>query len=228
MSATDEPVLMAYGDCGVLVEEADLVAAMRVGRVLRGAWVSGALDDVIDLVPAARTVLAVASRPERQRAAARQVREALAAGGSGGGDRTRTGDGAGAAEIEVVVGYDGADLDEVGRLTGLGADGVVDAHTAAVWTVAFAGFAPGFAYLVDPEVGEDGPLAVPRRDEPRTAVPVGAVGLAGPFSGVYPRESPGGWQLIGHTDEAMWDADRDPPARLAPGDRVRFERAERP
>ena len=118
--------------------------------------------------------------------------------------------------------YDGEDLAEVGRLTGLGERGVVEAHTGQTWTVAFAGFSPGFGYLI----GQDDRLHVPRRDNPRTKVPAGSVGLAGEFSGVYPRESPGGWQLLGRTDLAMWDLDRDPPALLHPGVRVRFVESE--
>lgn len=118
--------------------------------------------------------------------------------------------------IDVV--YDGADLDDVARLTGLSAEQVVDAHTAAPLRVGFAGFAPGFAYLI----GGDRRLHVPRRAEPRTRVPAGSVGLAGEFSGVYPRETPGGWQLIGHTDAVLWDVERDPPALLVPGTWVRF------
>ena len=119
--------------------------------------------------------------------------------------------------IDVV--YDGADLDEVARLTGLDRRrGDRRAHRHAPWRVGFGGFAPGFAYLV----GGDERLNVPRRAEPRTKVPAGSVGLAGEFSGVYPRESPGGWQLIGHTDAALWDVDRDPPALLTPGMWVQF------
>ena len=117
--------------------------------------------------------------------------------------------------------YDGPDLAEVARLTGLGEDEIVAAHTGTLWRVAFGGFAPGFAYLV----GGDPRLQVPRRDEPRTKVPAGAVGLAGEFSGIYPRESPGGWRLIGRTDVAMWDLDRDAPALLAAGSTVQFVRA---
>jgi KipI family sensor histidine kinase inhibitor len=98
---------------------------------------------------------------------------------------------------------------------------VVEAHTEQVWTVGFVGFAPGFGYLV----GEDARLKVPRRDAPRSAVPVGAVGLADEYSGVYPRRSPGGWQLIGRTEVAMWDVARDPPALLRPGGTVRFVEA---
>ena len=118
--------------------------------------------------------------------------------------------------IETV--YDGEDLAEVGRLTGLGADGVVAAHTGQIWTVAFGGFAPGFGYMV----GENQALEVPRRSSPRTAVPAGSVALAGNYSAVYPRKSPGGWQLIGRTAARMWDLSREQPALAAPGDRVQF------
>jgi KipI family sensor histidine kinase inhibitor len=125
------------------------------------------------------------------------------------------------APVEITVVYDGPDLTEVARLTGLAEDEIVAAHTGTPWRIAFGGFAPGFAYLT----GGDPRLSVPRRDEPRTTVPAGAVGLAGEYSGVYPRPSPGGWQLIGRTDAVLWDADRDPPALLAPGGSVRFRAA---
>jgi KipI family sensor histidine kinase inhibitor len=116
------------------------------------------------------------------------------------------------------VTYDGADLAEVARLSGLTTAQVIAAHTATPLRVGFGGFAPGFAYLV----GGDPRLHVPRRAEPRTRVPAGSVGLAGEFSGVYPRESPGGWQLIGRTDAALWDVTRDKPALLTPGMWVQF------
>jgi KipI family sensor histidine kinase inhibitor len=121
--------------------------------------------------------------------------------------------------VPVRVVYDGPDLAEVAELTGLGVAGVVAAHTGTPWRVAFGGFAPGFSYLAD----GDPRLVVPRRSEPRTSVPAGSVGLAGEFSGVYPRESPGGWQLVGRTDAVLWDARRTPPALLSPGTWVRFE-----
>lgn len=114
--------------------------------------------------------------------------------------------------------YDGEDLPAVARLTGLSAEAVITAHSTQTWTVAFAGFAPGFGYLV----GENQRLAVPRRSEPRTAVPAGAVGLAGEYSAVYPRQSPGGWQLIGRTNRQMWNLEWERPALLSPGDRVQF------
>lgn len=121
-------------------------------------------------------------------------------------------------EVEVPVVYDGADLDDVAQLSGLTTAEIIEAHTGAPWTVAFGGFAPGFSYLV----GGDPRLRVPRRQSPRSRVPTGAVGLAGEFSGVYPRESPGGWQLIGRTDLTMWDSARDEPALLVAGMTVRF------
>ena len=125
---------------------------------------------------------------------------------------------------EISVVYDGADLAEVGALTGLGERGVVEAHTGQTWTVAFGGFAPGFPYLVadDPHEASGPPWEVPRRAEPRTSVPAGAVGLASRYCGIYPRPSPGGWQLIGRTDAVLWDIDRSPPALLTPGQWVRF------
>lgn len=120
--------------------------------------------------------------------------------------------------VTVDVLYDGPDLAEVAALTGLGVDGVVAAHTGSPWRVAFTGFAPGFGYLV----GGDPRLRVPRRETPRPEVPAGSVGLAGEFSGVYPRVSPGGWQLVGRTDAPLWDERRDPPALLRPGTVVHF------
>lgn len=121
-------------------------------------------------------------------------------------------------EVEIRVVYDGPDLAVVARHCGLPAEEIVRRHAAATWTVGFAGFAPGFAYLT----GGDPALEVPRLDRPRPRVEAGSVGLAGRFSGIYPRPSPGGWQLIGRSDAPLWDLDRDDPALLHPGDRVRF------
>lgn len=164
-----------------------------------------AFEDSIDAVLGARTVL-LRGEPPRLRALV---------------ERTTPSDSAAGEDqpvLDIPTRYDGEDLADVSALTGLSTDEVIAAHTGSLWTVAFGGFAPGFAYLT----GGDPRLVVPRRDSPRTAVPAGAVGLAGEFSGVYPRESPGGWQLIGHTSLAMWDLDRDRPALLHAGGRVRF------
>ncbi|MBF6672600.1 carboxyltransferase domain-containing protein [Glutamicibacter halophytocola] len=120
--------------------------------------------------------------------------------------------------VEVPVHYDGEDLAVVAELTGLSVEAVVNAHTSQTWRAVFGGFAPGFAYLL----GENQELNVPRRDTPRTKVPAGAVALAGEYSAVYPRQSPGGWQLIGHTDLHMWDLQRENPALIRPQDTVQF------
>lgn len=122
------------------------------------------------------------------------------------------------APLVVPVTYDGADLDSVAARTGTTRDGLVAWHTGQVWTSAFCGFAPGFSYLT----GTSPSLDVPRRTASRTVVPSGAVALAGEFSAVYPRSSPGGWQLIGRTVVAMWSLDRDPPALAPAGTRIRF------
>ena len=188
--------ILACGDTAVLLDCTDLDEAQR--------WYA-ALEDSTDAVLGAQTVL-LRGIPERLRAVVARTTPA---------DSVIRED---QPVLDIPIRYDGEDLAEVARLTGLSADDVVAAHAGSTWTVAFGGFAPGFAYLT----GGDPRLAVPRRDSPRTSVPAGAVGLAGPYCGVYPRESPGGWQLIGHTPTAMWDLDKDPPALLHPGGRVRF------
>ncbi|MER6676205.1 allophanate hydrolase subunit 1 [Streptomyces sp. NPDC000983] len=120
--------------------------------------------------------------------------------------------------VELPVRYDGPDLADVAAHWGVTAEEVARVHAGTEFTVAFCGFAPGFGYLTGLPPRYD----VPRRGTPRTAVPAGAVALAGPYTGVYPRSSPGGWQLIGSTDAVLWDHARVPAALLAPGTRVRF------
>jgi KipI family sensor histidine kinase inhibitor len=120
--------------------------------------------------------------------------------------------------VELAVSYDGPDLESVAERCAMAVEEVVELHRQSDFVVAFCGFAPGFAYLS----GLPKKLQVPRLEEPRSKVPAGSVGLAGTFTGVYPRSSPGGWQLIARTHERLWDVDRDPPALLMPGTRVRF------
>jgi KipI family sensor histidine kinase inhibitor len=122
--------------------------------------------------------------------------------------------------IEIPVVYDGADLAEVAELAQLSSEEVVERHAAAEYVAAFIGFAPGFAYLI----GGDERLHVPRRAHPRKRVPAGSVAIGGPYSGVYPRDTPGGWRLLGRTTVSLFDATREQPALLASGDRVRFVR----
>lgn len=120
--------------------------------------------------------------------------------------------------FEIPVRYDGEDLEEVARLAGLSRDAVVRLHAGAAYSVRFLGFQPGFPYLdgLPPE------LDLPRLERPRVRVPAGSVAIAAGRCGIYPRESPGGWRLIGTTPAVLFDAAKDPPALLSPGDRVRF------
>lgn len=207
--------VLAYGDRSLLIEVDTTDDAITWTSALGNTELPG----VVDIIPGARTVLVVTDSPTRL-PAIRGAMDSLLPTPSG----TPASDAvAGGLVVEVPVTYDGADLEEIGRLTGLSIAEVIAAHTGTPWKVAFGGFAPGFAYLI----GGDARLEVPRRDEPRTKVPAGAVGLAGEFSGIYPRTSPGGWQLLGHTDLAMWDAGREPPALLRPGCSVQFREAGR-
>ncbi|MEV7213254.1 allophanate hydrolase subunit 1 [Kitasatospora cineracea] len=198
--------VLRCGSDAVLIETEDAEQAQRLHAALRDTPPTG----VGELVPAARTVLVhydpAATDWQRLRAAVTAL-------------PLRPAPPAEAAETLLVpVRYDGPDLAEVARRTGLTPDQVVARHTAGHYRVAFCGFAPGFAYLT----GLDPRLRVPRRAEPRTRVPTGAVAIADEYTGVYPRTSPGGWQLLGTTDLRLWDTTADPPTRLRPGTAVRF------
>jgi KipI family sensor histidine kinase inhibitor len=188
------------GDQGALIELPDNGAAVRLAGLLREER-----SDLLDVVIGHTTVLVTwaGEKPDLDDA----VKRALVAEAGPAGRL-----------VEIPVVYDGPDLDEVARLTGLSPEEVIARHTGAEHVAAFIGFQPGFAYLT----GGDTLLHVPRRDVPRTSVPGGTVAIAGPYSGVYPRESPGGWRLLGSTTALMFDPAREPPALLAPGDRVRF------
>ena len=124
-------------------------------------------------------------------------------------------------DVTVEVHYDGADLETLAASLSMSQDALVDWHTSTTWAAAFGGFAPGFTYCVPADPAHA--LDVPRHDSPRAAVPDGAVALAGDFSAVYPRTSPGGWQLLGTTTRSFWDADAEHPALLSPGDRVHYQ-----
>ena len=120
--------------------------------------------------------------------------------------------------VEIFVRYDGDDLDFVAEQCGITTREVISLHTSVDFTVEFCGFAPGFAYLI----GLPSSLILPRRTTPRPRVTAGSVAIAAHYSAVYPRESPGGWHVLGTTTHDMWDIDRRPPAVLQPGMRVRF------
>ncbi|MCG5450803.1 5-oxoprolinase subunit B family protein [Micromonospora hortensis] len=130
-----------------------------------------------------------------------------------------TGDGAdGAADVDVPVIFDGPDLPAVAEHWGVDVPAVRHRLTITRFRVAFCGFAPGFPYLT----GLPTELALPRLATPRPRVPAGSVALAGPYAGIYPGASPGGWLLVGRTDLVLFDVAADPPARLGPGTTVRM------
>jgi KipI family sensor histidine kinase inhibitor len=164
---------------------------------------------VLDLVPAARTLLVEFDRDLTTVDALRAAIDGLAVVGRDERD---------APVVEIEVRYDGDDVDFVQDHLGCTHAELVAWHTGQPWTVAFTGFAPGFGYLV----GDLHDRPVPRLDRPRTDVPPGAVAVAGEFTGIYPRSSPGGWRIIGHTAATLWDLRRDPPAVLVPGGTVQF------
>ena len=199
--------VLDYGDRALMLQCGSTAEVLAWVDALRAA----ALRGVLDIVPAARTVLVKLDNPRlqavtRQRLRRMRVTPDVAAPA----DRT--------ADVVIDVVYDGPDLPEVANHSGLTTAQVINAHTSTLWRVGFNGFAPGFAYLVD----GDPRLLVPRRSEPRTSVPAGSVALAGEFSAIYPRQSPSGWQLIGHTDADLWDLERPSPALLTQGMWVQF------
>ncbi|GAA1686832.1 carboxyltransferase domain-containing protein [Microcella alkalica] len=207
--------ILPCGDRALLVE----VDALEQSLAAHAALAASAPDGVLELVPAARTVLVrLDPRTLGLRHAEHWLRATLAAADPA----------APLPEGPVValpVVYDGDDLEAVAAVWGCSPAGVAERHARAEWRCAFVGFAPGFPYLVPAADGGDPTAAlppVPRRATSRPAVPPGAVALAAEYTGVYPRSSPGGWQLIGRTDAVLWDARRDPPALLPPGARVRF------
>jgi KipI family sensor histidine kinase inhibitor len=187
--------VLPYGDRAVLIDCDSLAEAQ--------AWFA-ALHPAADVTLGARSVL-VRADPAQARALIANTTPAEVTVDDGD-------------VVEIPVVYDGRDLADVARLTGLSEREVIAAHTDTPWRVAFGGFAPGFAYLT----GGDARLHVPRLASPRRGVQAGSVALAGEYSGVYPRPSPGGWRLIGRTDAVMWDSARTPPALLQPGNAVRF------
>jgi KipI family sensor histidine kinase inhibitor len=201
-------IIRDYGDQALLLECESTEQVLALAAALHRAQLPG----VLDIVPAARTVLMKLADPQNQEPTRQRLKRLRIDPADTRAHPSRDID----VVIEVV--YDGADLADIAAHTGMDVAGLIEAHTGPPWRVGFGGFAPGFAYLV----GGDRRLAVPRRSDPRTAVPAGSVGLAGEFSGIYPRQSPGGWQLIGRTDAVLWDIGRPQPALLEPGMWVQF------
>lgn len=197
-------VVRAFGPAAMLIETADVLALQAALRTPPAG--------ITDIVPAAETVLVCFDPSSIALSAVRAwVDHAVT--------HPADVDGAEAAPlIEIGVHYDGPDLVTASTAAGVSVETLIDDHQHAHWRVAFTGFAPGFGYLV----ADDWPHRLPRLAAPRTRVPAGSVALADGFSGVYPRATPGGWQLIGTTDVVLFDPERTPPALLSPGARVRF------
>ncbi len=208
------------GDCAALVRFGDRIdeAMHRLVRAACARLEAEPVAGMVELVPAF-TTLAVSydpaavgtAAPYPTVAAALEARLADVQADEAPAGRT----------VEIPVRYGGSvgpDLEVVAAHAGLPPAEVVRLHGAGDYLVHMIGFAPGFPYLG----GLDPRLHCPRRDAPRTVVPAGSVGIGGSQTGIYPVESPGGWQLIGRTPLVLFDATRDPPTLLRAGDRVRF------
>ena len=203
--AADIYTVKPFGLLAVMVDCRTLENALHLHGHLQQHPAAGQTE----LVPAAQTVLVRFATAEHAAAFLAAPNLPQASGDVRTHGRT----------VTIPVVYDGQDLADVATHLGISEQAVIYAHTTGHWSVAFAGFAPGFFYLHR----HDNVLDVPRRATPRTSVPAGSVGLAGDFSGIYPRTSPGGWQLIGRTDAPLWDLNQNPPALLEPGMQVQFE-----
>lgn len=202
------PRLRSAGDSAVLLE----LANSTQRRLLHSALLRDPAPGAIELVPAAVTILLRAATPDGLPAILDHLRAMLAAGIEDVAQDEVT-------PIVIGVRYDGEDLAGVAKILGITPAEVVARHTGQLWTVEFAGFMPGFGYMV----GAGGGLVVPRLTSPRTRIPPGSVALAGEFTGIYPQASPGGWQLIGTTDFVLWDEDATPPTVMVPGNRIQFQ-----
>ena len=202
--------VLPMGDRALLLEVPALEDVLALHLALERSRPTG----VVDIVPAARTVLVRIDPRVLSLGATRAWVQSVSADPEP--HAPKVGD-----EVVLDVVYDGPDLADTAALLGVSPEALVAQHAAARWSVAFTGFAPGFGYLTS----ADWPYDVPRLEVPRTRVPEGSVGLAAGFTGAYPRETPGGWQLIGTTSAQLFDPDAASPALLEPGARVRFRPA---
>lgn len=217
------PRIEALGDCALLILCGDSIDAAVNARALAVAHAVRAarLPGIVDIAPAYASVCVRYEPGAWIGADAQSPFEAIAGRLSLLVDNAATDAPADAGLVEIPVTYggeSGPDLDEVAAHAGLSREAVIERHCGAEYRVAMLGFTPGFAYLL----GLDAALRMPRRATPRTRVPAGSVAIGGAQTGVYPRETPGGWHLIGRTSLDLFDPARDPPALLRPGQRVRF------
>ncbi len=202
--------LLPCGDRALLAEFDSLERALAAHTT----WNSTAHPGIVELVPGARTVLVRIDPNVTGLGAIEQWLMAHLPADEVSGLPSS------GPKITIPVSYDGDDLAVVAEVWGCSLEAVAARHVATEWVCAFIGFAPGFGYLVPVDADLH---PVPRRATSRPTVPPGSVALAAEYCGIYPRESPGGWQLIGRTTMSLWDADRDSPALITPGTRVRFE-----
>ena len=209
------------GDHGLLWELPDNASVHVAARVVHDRFG----DQLSEVVPGDRTLLLVWDEGVEDAAALMSNLKALASDASAFKLDMRVFGNEPPPEVTIPVTYDGADLETIAMTLGVSTKALVELHSGAEYTVAFMGFAPGFPYLVTDEAGRGvlPLLELPRLATPRTEVPAGSVAVAAGYCGLYPRSSPGGWNLLGRTDAVLFDATREPPALLEPGMRVRFE-----
>jgi KipI family sensor histidine kinase inhibitor len=196
------------GDTAFSVEFDDNAGVQALRRALRGP---SPLPGLVEVVPGLTSLLVgfdprMTSREEMEA----RVRALTVGTGSSPAEAGRL--------WRIAVRYDGPDLDAVAAASGLSVDEVIARHSGTRYTVLMLGFMPGFAYMG----GLDASLRIPRRTEPRLKVPAGSLAIADDMTAIYPWESPGGWHLLGSTEINLFDANRQPPALLAAGDRVEF------
>ncbi len=212
-----EPRFSPLGDSAVTITLGDEISAAMSDRVIDAAvTIESGLRGMVELVPTYAAVTLFydsvrVSYSEIVRAATRALNNSTVLARK---DEHLQ------RVVRIPVTYDGQDLTEVAQRTGMTEESVIDMHCLREYRVYMLGFAPGFAYLGD----LDQRLALPRRESPRKRVSKGSVAIAEAQTAVYPSSTPGGWHLIGRTEMTMFDPTRDPPATLAVGDRVRFER----
>lgn len=208
--------MQPLGDSAVLVQVGKAIAEETFQRVsaLAGCLEKWPVPGMVEFVPAFTTVTVyydlVKASYAQVVAHLEQLLDALLLEGS---DKAKV------VEIPVCYGGEyGPDLEEVARHNGLSVDEVIALHSGGEYLVYMIGFAPGFPYLG----GMSERIAMPRRSSPRAQIPVGSVGIAGMQTGVYPIETPGGWQLIGRTPLALFRPEENPPSLLQAGNKVRF------
>ncbi len=201
--------ILPAGSRALLIAPEDHASVGALASALRDSGLAG----ISDVLPAAQTILVTTEPRVELRTLEQSIQRVIATA-----DHVDAEARPDTETVRISVSYDGTDLDDVASMLGISVDDVIREHTSRTWRCAFVGFAPGFGYLESSTPG----LVVPRREQSRMSVPSGAVALAGGYSAVYPRRSPGGWQIIGTTTLAIWDLDRPQPALIRPGCLVQF------